>query len=444
MNVSMQRILEAYAKKVLDEKLLELSIFKGDQCIASGEGQLTTNANGGLHIAVQAESIPFIYDLATPPGKFIPDKEYWKITAKTQENIFFEAAKVYPKEVSNHVTEPASASFEPDQIKFLLKPSLTSHLSFNLFFTPFDFDFISCRHSQGNINPVFGDNVSTAWLSVETDVAMVGLRKESEFLFHVKIIPRTAAAIDLEKQAVAVLHALRFCSGIELECLAITHTTAEAEDVVFFNPQTRNERKFYPPLPRHEFEAAEKLLLRSIVFFLQQNSSLIKTALHVCRESQKMTFPAKCLPVCSVVEGLANYVLKDEEKEFEKLQVGLLTSVDGHQTDKNRAYLERIKSSIKKEDFFKDGESIWRAAKCLKINLTQDEIAAWRDLRNPLAHGRFEVDINSPTEIQDKLNQAARVANIVNKFVLAMIGYEGVYRDYSTINYPTCDFRFVF
>ena len=441
MNVFMQRVLEAYARKVLDEKLLELSIFKDDQCIASGEGQLTTNASGRLHIAVQAEFIPFIYDPTTPPGKVIPDKEYWKITAKTQENISFEATKVYPKEVS--YTEPASASFEPNEVKFLLKPTLPSHLSFDLFFAPFDFDFFSRRCTQGNANPVFGDNISVAWLSVETDEAIVGLRKDSEFLFHVRIIPRNTGAIDLKKQAVAILNALRFCSGIELECLACTHTTADAEDIVLLKPQTRNERKFYPPLPRHEFEAAEKLLQRSMAFFLQQNSSQIKTALHVCRESQKMTFPAKCLPVCSVVEGLANYVLKEEEKEFEKLQTELLASVNGHRTDKNRAYLERIKNSIMKEEFLKDGESIWRAAKWLKINLTQDEIAAWRELRNPLAHGRFDVDIESPTEIQGKLNQAACVANIVNKFVLAIIGYEGLYRDYSTIQYPTCDFRLV-
>jgi hypothetical protein len=443
MNISMQRVLEAYAKKVLDEKLLELSIFKGDQCIASGEGQLTTNANGRLHIAVQAESIPFIYDPATPPGKVIPDKEYWKITAKTRENISFEAAKVYPKQVSNHITEAASASFEPNQVKFILKPTPPSHLSFDLFFAPFDFDFFNRRCIQGNVNPVFGDNVSGAWLSVETDEAIVGMRKDSDFLFHVRVIPRTAGVSNMEKSAVAFLHALRFCSGIELECLATTHTMADAEDIVFLEPQARNERKFYPPLPRHEYEAAEKLLQRSMVFFLQQNSSPIKTALHVCRESQKMTFPAKCLPVCSVVEGLADYVLNHAKEELKTLQSELLNSIEAHRNDDNRAYLERVKSAIKREDFFKDEESVRKAGSWIKVNLTEDEITAWRQLRNPLAHGRFDVDFNSPTEIQDKLNQAARVANIVNKFVLAIIGYQGEYRDYSSVSYPTCDFRLV-
>jgi hypothetical protein len=443
MNVFMQRVLEAHARKVLDEKLLELSIFKGDQCIASGEGELTTNASGRLHIAVQAESIPFIYDPATPPGKIIPDKEYWKISAKTRDNVIFEATKLYPKEVSNHVTEVASASFEPQQVKFLLNPTPPSHLSFDFFFAPFDFDFLSGRSTQGNVNSVFGDNVSGAWLSVETDEAIVGLRKESEFLFHVRVMPRITGVINMEKSAVAFLNALRFCSGIELECLASTHTTADAEDIVLLEPQTRNERKFYPPLPRHEFKAAKTLLQRSMVFFLQQNSSPIKTALHVCRESQKMTFPAKCLPVCSVVEGLADYVLNDAKEELKTLQSKLVNSIGAHRNDNNRAYLERVKSAIKREEFFKDEESVRKAASWIKINLTEDEITAWRQLRNPLAHGRFDVDINSPTEIQDKLNQAARVANIVNKFVLAIIGYEGVYRDYSSVSYPTCDFRLV-
>jgi len=105
--------------------------------------------------------------------------------------------------------------------------------------------------------------------------------------------------------------------------------------------------------------------------------------------------------------------------------------------------LERVKSAIKKEEYFKDVESVRKAASWIKINLTEDEITAWRQLRNPLAHGRFDLDYGSPTDIQDKLNQAARVANIVNKFVLAIIGYEGIYRDYSSVNYPTCDFRLV-
>ncbi|HKW29868.1 MAG TPA: hypothetical protein VJT54_11060 [Verrucomicrobiae bacterium] len=442
-----QRILEGHAKKVLDEKLLVLSIFKGDQCIASGEGQLTTNASGRLHIAVQAESIPFIYDPATPPGQIIPDKEFWKITAKTSDNQTFEAARLHANHFSYKVGELASATFEPRQVKFSLAPTPPSHLSFDLFFAPFEFDFFGRYCRDGIENPVFGDNIPGAWLSVETEEAIVGLRKESE-LFHCRVRSKATGAIDLEKCAVAFLQALRFCSGIELECLAYTHTTANTEDVVLLEPQTRNERKFYPPLPRHEYEAAEKLLQRSVVFFLQKNSSPIKTALHVCRESQKMTFPAKCLPVCSVVEGLAKYVLKEVIGGFEKLRNELVGSVDTHRNDENRVDLEgrimeQIQSLIKKEEIFKGKESIWRAAKWLKINLTKDEMAAWSDLRNPLAHGRFDVDIESPTEIQDKLDQAARVANIVNKFVLAMIGYEGTYRDYSTIDYPTCDFRFL-
>jgi hypothetical protein len=293
------------------------------------------------------------------------------------------------------------------------------------------------------VNPLFGDNVSGSWLGVKTDEAIVGARMDSELLFHFRVISRTTGAIDSEKQAVAFLNALQFCSGIELECLAYTRATADAEDFILLEPRTRNEGKFYPPLPCHEFEAAEKLLQRSMVFFLQQNSGLIRTALHVCRESQKMTFPAKCLPVCSVVEGLADYVLHDAKRELQAIQIEALNSIEAHRGEKSRNYLERMKKAIKKAEFFTDEESIRRAANWLRFNLTEDEITAWRKLRNPLAHGRFDVDIETPSEIQDKLNQAACVANIVNKFVLAIIGYEGVYRDYSTINYPTGDFRLV-
>jgi hypothetical protein len=435
-----ERILNAYATKNLDEALLELSLFREGKLIASGDGRLSVSASGRLQIEVNAEAIPFNFDFSSP-GTIIPDEKFCEITAKTHDNLKFKANRLYAKTVFNSINKPARALFEPSEITFSSEAIQQACSSFDVFITSFDCDFFN-RHSVGGEikNPVFGDNLSGQWFSVETVEMAIGLRNDSDSLMHLKVNSKSAGASNVEKYATAFLNALKFHTGTNLKYLAYGHNTAEGENFILISHESNSKRQFYKPLPNHEFEAAEKLLVCGMNFFLQETCSPVLTALHVCWESRKVTFPANCLLVCSVVEGLADYILKDAETELKKLQSGLLASIDNHKNDENDSYLNRVKEAIKKEEFFKDAQKARKAADWLKIKITDTELAAWNKLRHPLAHGNFHINAESKIEIQDKLNQAACVANIVNKFVLALIRYEGPYRDYSTVEYPTCNF----
>lgn len=435
-----ERILNAYVAKSLDETLLELSLFKDGKLITSGEGNLSVNANGRLQIEVNAENIPFDFGFSSP-GTIIPDEKFWEITAKTHDNLILKAGRLYAKTIFNSIDKPARALFEPNQITFVSQETQQIYPSFDVFITPFDCDFFNRQSVGGEIkNPVFGDNVSGQWFSVETTEIVIGLRKDSDSWMHLKVNSKTTDASNVEKYATAFLNSLRFLTGTNLECLAYSHITTKEEKIILTSHESKNKRQFYKPLPNHEFEAAEKLLQCGMKFFLEETCRPVLTALHVCWESCKITFPANCLLVCSVIEGLADYILKDAENELKELQSRLLTSIDSHQNDKNCSYLNRIKAVTKKEEFFKDAEKTRAAAAWLEIKITGAELAALSKLRHPLAHGDFSLDVESSAEIQDKLNQAACVANIVNKFVLALIRYEGPYRDYSTVEYPTCNF----
>jgi len=58
-----------------------------------------------------------------------------------------------------------------------------------------------------------------------------------------------------------------------------------------------------------------------------------------------------------------------------------------------------------------------------------DEIKAWKQLRHPAAHGKL--DSSAP----DFLRQVALVCNLINKIIMCVVGYEGQFVDYSTIDW---------
>ena len=237
-----------------------------------------------------------------------------------------------------------------------------------------------------------------------------------------------------------ILNALRFHVGTYLEFFAYGHTSAEGEEIILTNHKSNNERKFYPPLPDHEFEAAEQLLRCGMEFFLKETCSPVVTALCVCWESRKVTFLAGNLLVCSVVEGLADYILTDANEQYTKLRDLALDLLRKEPSAKESIYLEAFEKCIKSVEFIKSKESIRKAGELLKITITQTELRAWGHLRHRLAHGNFSIDVKSPATIQSEFDHAASVANIVNKFVLALFQYEGVFRDYSVRGHPTCNF----
>jgi hypothetical protein len=434
-----ERILNAHATKTLDEALLELSLLKDGKPVASGEGKLTISVNGRLQIEVNAETIPFNFDFSSR-GTIISEKEFFEITAKTRDNLTFRANRLYAKNISRSIDEPAHALFEPAQVTFLLNATPQPHSSFDVFIPPFDIDFYNQHSTDGIMNPVYGDNVPGPWLSVETAETVVGLRKDSDSWIHLKLKSKTTDTSNLEKYAIAFLNALRFHVGTYLECLAYSYTTAEGEAIILNNHKLSGQRKFYAPLPNHEIVAAEKLLICGMNFFLKKSCSPVVTALCVCWESRKVTFLAGNLLVCSVVEGLADYILTDANEQYAKLRDLALDLLRKEPKAKESIYLEAFEKCIKSVEFIKSKESIRKAGELLKITITQTELKAWGHLRHRLAHGNFSIDFKSPATVQSEFDHAASVANIVNKFVLALFQYEGVFCDYSVRGHPTRNF----
>ncbi|MGA2241194.1 MAG: hypothetical protein ABSH11_04055 [Verrucomicrobiota bacterium] len=433
------RILKDHVNRTLNEPLLELSLSHKNKLIASGAGTLSVDTDGRLLIEAIADSIPIDFDFRSLEGSVIGEDDFCQIKAKVGNDFFLNAEKLYPKKISRHLHESDRILFSPATVTLSSDAMSNPTARLDALITPFE-EYIFNRHCHnGETNPIFGDCKGGAWLGIEKPEVAIGLRKEAKTEFHLVVGSRPADNVGVEKYAVAFLNAFSFLVGRQIRIIAYAQTDRKGSKLVLVKHDPP-PKQFYEPVPEGEEKGAVKLLESGVDFFSRDDCSPILTALHVCRESRKVTFPASYLLVCCAVEGLADYILRKAENTLKELRGDLISFVDERQNAENKTYLDKVKKAIDRVDFFNDGEKIYRASKVLKIEITKSELAAWHKLRHRLAHGNFDLDVQSLEVIQTELNRAACVANIVNKFVLALIHYEGPYRDYSTLGYPTRNF----
>lgn len=70
-------------------------------------------------------------------------------------------------------------------------------------------------------------------------------------------------------------------------------------------------------------------------------------------------------------------------------------------------------------------------------SITEEERKAWKDLRNPVAHGSFEVD---PAKVQHLIDDIYRISTLINKLTFLQVEYAGRFTNRSKRGWPTWDF----
>lgn len=69
--------------------------------------------------------------------------------------------------------------------------------------------------------------------------------------------------------------------------------------------------------------------------------------------------------------------------------------------------------------------------------LDEADVASWKFLRNPSAHGSFEVDEN---KLQELLDHVYRLVTLIYKLTFLKIGYVGKFSDYARRGWPSGDY----
>ena len=249
----------------------------------------------------------------------------------------------------------------------------------------------------------------------------------------------------IEKLADAILKGISLRWGYEMEWLC---NSFEIQDLETFRlypdalERKENHRWHKPPVVVGPFQDGtnERFLACAVRYFLKDDDiELFKYLRLFWRTGPAGSLELRESVVGAAIEGIAKQVLRKRateeqrkemdcvEQSFRELKKSILGHIEGSSAITSNEHYDSVRKSIESLDYRVAKQLIIVASNVLGFSVTNDELKSWADLRNAAAHGRnVYVDIDSK-----RLHDFETCVTLLNKFSMALIGYEGYYQDYA-------------
>ena len=278
-------------------------------------------------------------------------------------------------------------------------------------------------------NPMFGKKDELDWFFSDSGEVKVGIVEGNEFV-NLGVDDSRISSNTLEF-CQAVLHTLSFIeskpvhwkrftingkNGIEIHRLFTSITTPPPYIYPF-------AFSYYSPR-----EGLTEFFNKAVDYFQSEHN--ISDLLYLCWYARDGGAFPLALQLCTGLESIANHIVSSkalsteiqaEEDKYNTMKVAAIGALNDSELTKEPGF-DRLQNVINSSRFHRQKDIILIAAKFLEITISDDEIKSWEAVRHPIAHGRYDIM---------QLSKLRVVYNMINKFVLAMIGYEGMYTDYS-------------
>ncbi len=201
----------------------------------------------------------------------------------------------------------------------------------------------------------------------------------------------------------------------------------------------------FPPLPLFSGSGASfKNLIERCVAATLADPVLDEhlRLLYLCWDASSATLQLDGLTLTSVAEALAGVacerLLPDAERPTipREHRDALVHALDASGEIKGNPLYARLRgyalSALGRPSAMETFRVLSRGEHAL---LVEEEVAAWNALRNLLAHGKFDAERHRG--VQQMFRNVMLTANLVNKLVLALVGFAGDFVDYTTTDWKT-------
>lgn len=257
------------------------------------------------------------------------------------------------------------------------------------------FSMKSIRHDD---NPFFGSwNAGIDWHLYENDSMKIPIRDMGNGAWALRLIPKGATEETVEtakRKCRKFLDALGIVCGQQLRPNAFYFENADSATTELRRPHRPLGIVALPVPP-----GCERNLLKAAADYLLglDDNSPILPCLGAFWNSQANYWPLDHLLLASATEGLAKALLP------------------GKMCARTR---------------------FTTVAAELGIEISDEEFASWKKLRDALAHGSY-AELESARETAP---HGDRIISIFNQILLAKLGYTGKYRDYGQHGWPVANF----
>ena len=239
----------------------------------------------------------------------------------------------------------------------------------------------------------------------------------------------------------AVLNAIKFIEGRRLKPVLTIEHGHDGKLLTVWS-QNISANAVYPPIAATlNSRDNEELLTKATSVFADERYSNIVTALNLLWDTADGDFRLQCAQATQALEGIATTICGTLEEEvaaqdyvkrlFEVLQK------DENKPIREDALWDRLVGAIKIIQRPNQRTYIERAAALTGVIVSEGEIEAWQKLRHALGHGDYDRAFRNKETGQLILDHSklALVINAINKLILGLMEYEGLFTDYAAENW---------
>lgn len=430
----------------------ELTVSSEEFGEFAGNGHVSWNAEKGIRIRAVTAGGQKLAQLSSYPianlGELIPRATYVAFSGSTQDGWMATTDKSHRDGYSTNSVRPevswdltttgvtlkrSSGLPSEEKLRILLGPQLP----------------IWPRKTETTVNNKYFGHSTTEfdWLTTLCSFGRVSARKRSGNWFEVCVQPLDGQSLpkanDLYR---AVAQAFSFFLGRRCVSRGFEDTRRHSDTRRLETRALHTTRNCFLGPIGSQLEAmssVESLLGLTIDFFLSELGVRVAQFLHLCWDTLDNAHSTRITVDSICVEGLMGVaseilgptqprVAQDDLAKFKQLlQHGPQNF--SHDFSKRLEGLMGMFRNLSPSDIFRD----WIERGVLSV--TKDDVKAWKDLRNRSAHGRL-TPVEETGALQARVSQHDRIQNLINKIALQLIGYSGIYIDYSKPGYPAGDF----
>lgn len=445
--------MESHWNRKLNETLRGIELWRTGFPAVSWSGILSNKPNGNLSIVLESSADLWGVLENGPSGIIVSKDQLFMVRAVTEHGLRLEAADLYPSDRRTFPHGSSRLEFQPRRLTVSSETNPGESPGIIGAINEFDQKYACWCSERIAWPPVIATEAQWhQWYCLKFQDTWFALSKARHPYCQFALWTEgQAEPLNLEAQAKAFLFALGFRLGQRVDWLGYTHRMADRQETVLMDPVPVRPGFQHSPLPSDIREGDEQMLLRcACAFFSHPQNFPVVNLLGMLWDTADNFFPVQSLVAATVIEGLASFILQGSKtssaaKDFELRKDHLCKYLGEHRDclagaesqEEGLAFLVKMQNVIKTTQMFSLGEKVLQAAIKLEVQVGDEELRAWKQMRSPLAHGRFPSGPLSETEVQLQSHQLDCAASIINKFVFGLIGYSGDYQDFSTPGWPT-------
>jgi hypothetical protein len=428
-----------------------LSVASDEIGELTGSGQISWNADDGIRIQAVTnggDTLTKLFGRFGTPGHLIAHSTFLAFSGRTQDGWELTTDHMPRNGHRTHANLPDVVwDLSASGISLRHESSLPMGRSLRILMGPLPPQWVRMTETEVR-NEVFGHRSARLdWLTTTCSIGRVSARQRSDDWFEVRVLPPEGEPMrEASSVCTAVARAFSFVLGRRyvIHGHEEINGTRETRRLDTRSPQTTSNTLLQPLGRPLEFrQNVERLLAPAIDFFLTELGERVVPYLYLCWDTADNSHLTRLAMSSICVEGLLRVAAETmgprqpqvDPADFAAFQEWLRTAPSGF----SQPFLNRLNGlagmfkNLSANEIFRD----WVNRGVLGV--TKEDFQAWSETRHPSAHGQLAAAGNQE-ELQIRVFRHDRVQNLLNKILLQLMGYTGVFTDYAQSGYPPVEF----